>query len=56
MTASLGVPGLTLVTRYTIRGMPLKSLSILMRSSTVRSSYASDYDEVRFITSYALGF
>ncbi|TLP72667.1 OprD family porin [Pseudomonas nitroreducens] len=79
--ASLGLPGLTLMTRYTkgtdisrpgqsdgheyerdtdvgytIQSGPLKTLSFLMRTSTVRSSYASDYDEVRFITSYPLAF
>ncbi|HSC83280.1 MAG TPA: OprD family porin [Pseudomonas sp.] len=79
--ASLGVPGLTLMTRYTkgtdiarmgkadgheyerdtdvgyaIQDGPLKALSFLLRTSTVRSSYASDYNEVRFITSYPLAF
>ncbi len=79
--ASLGLPGLTLMTRYTrgsdiqrvaaadgheyerdsdigysIQNGPLKNLSFLLRTSTVRSSYASDYDEVRFITSYPLSF
>lgn len=79
--ASLGMPGLTLMTRYTkgtdisrpgksdgheyerdtdvgytIQSGPLKTLSVLLRTSTVRSSYSSDYDEVRFITSYPLAF
>ncbi|MCY1291587.1 Porin-like protein NicP [compost metagenome] len=79
--SALGIPGLSLMTRYTkgtdirransgdgheyerdtdigytIQSGPLKSLAFLLRTSTVRSSHAGDFDEVRFIASYPLKF
>tara|TARA_Y100001951_G_scaffold101807_1_gene107365 strand:- start:65795 stop:67051 length:1257 start_codon:yes stop_codon:yes gene_type:complete len=78
--AALGVPGLSLMSRYikgtaikrsagdgheyerdtdvryVVQSGSLKDLSLLLRTSTVRSSYGNDYDEVRFITSYPFSF
>lgn len=41
---------------YTIQEGPLKNLSLLLRTSTVRSSYSNDYNEARFITTMPLAF
>lgn len=41
---------------YTFQEGGLKNLSLLLRTSTVRSSYSNDYNEIRFITTMPLAF
>lgn len=42
--------------KYTVQSGRLRDLSVQLRSSTVRTSFARDYDELRLITSYTFRF
>lgn len=41
---------------YTVQSGAAKDLNIMLRTSSVRSSYSSDYDEVRVIVSLPIHF